>query len=163
MPTVSNSSPIIHLTKIGLLGLLEDLFRQIVVPEKVFEECTHSIRHQNEAAQIINAKWIHIESINNTRLFNLLHADVDAGEAEALVLALESNAELILLDDQEARFKARKMGLHVTGTVGVLLQARKKGLIKSLNESAYQLRSTGFWLSPALMHTLLAVDYAETK
>ena len=163
MPTVSNSSPIIHLTKIGLLGLLEDLFRQIVVPEKVFEECTHSDRHQDEAALIKNAEWIVVESISNTRVFNLLHSDVDAGEAEALVLALESNAELILLDDQEARFKARRMGLPITGTVGVLLLAKKKGLIESFSESIHQLQSKGFWISPTLLHQLLAVDHARLK
>ena len=77
-----------------------------------------------------------------------------------MVLALESNAELILLDDQEARFKARRMGLPVIGTVGVLLLAKKKGLIESFSESLHQLQSTGFWISPALVHKLLAVECA---
>ncbi|WP_244148907.1 hypothetical protein [Desulfonatronum thioautotrophicum] len=93
MLTVSNSSPIIHLTKIGLHGLLRDLFHQICVPEQVFEECTQSIHHQNEVSLIKKAEWICVESVNNTRLFHLLHADVDAGEAEALVLRSGSTVQ----------------------------------------------------------------------
>ncbi|WP_353740139.1 DUF3368 domain-containing protein [Desulfonatronum thioautotrophicum] len=52
------------------------------------------------------------------------------------------------------------MGLSVTGTVGVLLVAKKKGLITSFSESMHQLQNTGFWISPKLMHKLLAVDCA---
>jgi predicted nucleic acid-binding protein len=58
----------------------------------------------------------------------VLHQDNDAGEGEALVLAMESNADLILLDDQEARPKARILDLHVTGTLGVLLKAKNASL-----------------------------------
>ncbi len=161
MPTVCNSSPIIHLTKIGLLEILQDLFGQILVPEMVFEECTNSIHHQDEVGLIKKARWIHVQRIGNHNLFNLLHADIDAGEAEALVLALETNADLVLLDDQQARFKAKKLGLPVAGTVGVLLKARKKGLITSVSKHVQQLQNTGFWLSPALLSRIPGCEYPE--
>jgi len=126
MPTVSKSSPIIHLTKIGLLDLLHDLFGQLLVPEMVYFECTNSIHHRHEIGLIKKADWINVILITNRKLFSVLHADVDAGEAEALTLAVEANAGLILIDDQEARSKAKKLGLQVTGTLGVLLQAKKQ-------------------------------------
>ena len=154
MPTVSNSSPIIHLTKIGMLDLLHDLFGQLLVPEMVYFECTNSIHHRNEIGLIKNAEWINEVSITNWKLFNVLHADVDAGEAEALTLAVEANAGLILLDDQEARSKAKMLGLQVTGTLGVLLKAKKAGLIGSATGYLQQLQNTGFWLSPALLAKL---------
>lgn len=85
----------------------------------------------------------------------MLHQDVDAGEGEALVLAMERNAGLILLDDQEARSKARILDLHVTGTLGVLLKAKSAGLIDSMTDSIQLLQDTGFWISPELLAKLL--------
>ena len=155
MATVSNSSPIIHLTKIGMLELLHALFGQIFVPEMVYSECTNSIHHRREIGLIKNADWINVVSISNRKLFNVLHQDVDAGEGEALVLAMESNADLILLDDQEARSKARILDLHVTGTLGVLLKAKNAGLIDSVTDSIQLLEDTGFWISPELLAKLL--------
>ncbi|WP_052507056.1 hypothetical protein [Desulfonatronovibrio magnus] len=79
MATVSNSSPIIHLTKIGMLELLHELFGQIFIPEIVYSECTSSIHHQDEVGLIKKADWINVVSISNRKLFNMLHQDVDAG------------------------------------------------------------------------------------
>ena len=155
MATVSNSSPIIHLTKIGMLELLHELFGQIFIPEMVYSECTNSIHHQDEVCLIKKADWINVVPISNRKLFNILYQDVDAGEGEALVLAMERNADLILLDDQEARSKARILDLHVTGTLGVLLKAKSAGLIDSGTDYIQLLQDTGFWISPKLLAKLL--------
>ena len=125
MVVISNSSPIIHLAKIERLDLLERLYSRILVPEKVFLECTDTAHYREEVDLISQSVWIKRHPIENTQLFRLLYAEIDAGEAEALVLALEQKADLLLLDDQEARIKARKLGLPVTGTLGVLLKAKK--------------------------------------
>jgi hypothetical protein len=77
-------------------------------------------------------------------------------EAEALVLALEQKADLLLLDDQEARSMARKLGLPVTGTLGVLLKAKNEGMINSFAEDLQKLQRSGFWLSQDLVNTLLS-------
>lgn len=67
-----------------------------------------------------------------------------------MVLALESNADLVLLDDLEARVKARKLGLSVTGVLGILLKAKRQGMVLSLKEEVQRLENTGFWISSDL-------------
>ena len=114
MVVVSSSSPIIHLAKIGQLELLKKLYSRILVPEKVYMECTDTMHYREEVELISQAAWINKYSIKDDNLFRLLCTETDAGEAEAIVLALEKKADLILLDDQEARVKARRLDLTVT-------------------------------------------------
>ncbi|MCA1784394.1 MAG: DUF3368 domain-containing protein [Desulfobacteraceae bacterium] len=156
MVVISNSSPIIHLAKIGRLNLLERLYSRILVPEKVYLECTDTVHYHKEVELIAQSAWIERQLIEDDRLFNLLYAEIDAGEAEALVLALEQKADLLLLDDQEARSMARKLGLPVTGTLGVLLKAKNEGMINSFAEDLQKLQRSGFWLSQNLVNTLLS-------
>lgn len=156
MVVISNSSPIIHLAKIGRLNLLERLYSRILIPEKVYLECTDTVQYHTEVELITQPAWIKRHLIEDDRLFNLLYAEIDAGEAEALVLALEQKADLLLLDDQEARSMARKLGLPVTGTLGVLLKAKNEGMINSFAEDLQKLQKSGFWLSQNLVNTLLS-------
>ena len=156
MVVVSNSSPIIHLTKIDQLHLLEKLFGQIIIAEKVFHECTVSKRYRDEVKIIINQSWINKKNIHDVRLYKLLHSEIDAGEAEALILALETEADLVLLDDQEARIKARKLELPVTGTIGVLLKAKNRGMIESFKDSIQKLQTSGFRISQDFFDNLIS-------
>ncbi len=155
MVVIGNSSPVIHLAKIGRLNLLERLYSRILVPEKVYLECTDTVHYHKETELIAKSAWIKRHLIEDDRLFNLLYAEIDAGEAEALVLALEQKADLLLLDDQEARSMAKKLGLSVTGTLGVLLKAKNEGMINSFAEDLQKLQMSGFWLSQNLVNTLL--------
>ena len=95
MEVVSNSSPLIHLTKIGRLNLLHELYDKVHVPEQVYLECTDTVQYREEVNSISQSAWINTHSIENRRLFRLLHSEIDAGEAAALVLALELNVDLI--------------------------------------------------------------------
>jgi hypothetical protein len=159
MLVISNSSPIIHLAKIGKLDLLKKLYGKIVVPEKVYQECTYSVHYRQETEVIAGADWIERMKIQDSRLFSLLYSDIDAGEAEALVLGLEQKADLLLIDDQEARIKARKLNLVITGTLGVLLKAKNKAMIRSLEEDIEKLQASGFRISKSLVDSLLS--YSE--
>jgi uncharacterized protein len=100
--------------------------------------------------RILQSAWISKYLIKDYNLFRLLYSEIDAGEAEAIVLALEQRADLLLLDDQEARNKARRLNLPITGTVGVLLKAKNEGLISSLDGEIQRLQASGFWLSSVL-------------
>ncbi|MFP4672819.1 MAG: DUF3368 domain-containing protein [Desulfohalobiaceae bacterium] len=155
MVVVSNSSPIIHLAKIGKLELLEALYGQVLIPSEVYSECTYTSFYQKEIYYISNAPWISIVQIENTKLFKLLYPEIDAGEAEALVLSLEVNADLVILDDMEARIKARTLELTVTGTLGVLLKAQKLGLLNSLEDEIKKLEKNSFRMSLDLKNRLL--------
>ncbi len=83
---------------------------------------------------------------------------IDAGESEAIALALEIGADLILLDDSDAREKARLYGLSITGTIGVILRASKESNIFSFKETLERLKRNGFWISNALRTRLLSGD-----
>jgi len=93
--------------------------------------------------------------IRDEHLKRILQLLLDEGEAEAIALALEANASLLLLDDREARLQAKRLGLRVTGTLGILLRARKLGLIEGLREELNKLRETGFRISKSLEEEIL--------
>jgi len=155
MLVISNSSPIIHLTKIGRLELLKNLYGQILVPTKVYSECTDTTSYRAETHYISSATWISIVQIENLKLFNLLYSEIDAGEAEAIVLSLERSADLVLLDDMEARMKARRLELRIAGTLGVLLKAKKSGLVQTLPAEIQKLEESGFWMSSNIKDKIL--------
>ena len=86
---VSNSTPLIHLAKIGQLELLHDFFGNILIPQAVFDECVIEGYEHEDAILIAQAKWLFIEYVTNHNLVKLLNADLDKGESEAITLALE--------------------------------------------------------------------------
>ena len=152
---VSNSSPIIHLAKIGKLSLLREYFNTIMVPESVLKECVAEGKDRKEVEAIKKAEWIRVAQVQDKKLVKLLQSSLDDGESEAIALSLESGADLILLDDSDAREKARIYGLTVTGTLGVLLRAKKDRKISSLKENIIKLRKSGFWVSDFVEERLL--------
>lgn len=104
---------------------------------------------------IKQASWLRVVQVTNRNLVKLLNTEVDRDEAEAIALALELEASLILLDDSEAREKARLYHLRMTGIVGILLRAKKSGKIASLSEQLDALRNTGFRLNIGLSDLLV--------
>jgi len=136
---VSNASVLIALAKLGMLYLLEKLFRTITVPTVVFAEVTRDIK--KPGAKILKeAEWITVIEPSNKALVNMLLDFLDEGEANAIELAREINADLVLLDEKEARRIARRLGLKILGTLGILILAKRKGhlkLVKPLIENLY--------------------------
>lgn len=155
MPMVSNSTPLIHLAKIGRLELLREFFGEVLIPEAVYRECVIEGGGSEDAQAIKNAEWIKVEKITDERLKRSLMIELDEGESEAIVLALEKDAELILIDDYDGREIARALGLRVAGTLGVLLKAKFTGKITSLRDELEKLKATGFWLSERLYEKIL--------
>jgi predicted nucleic acid-binding protein len=152
---VSNSSPLIHLAKIERLDLLKDYFGIISIPEAVYRECVVDGKNREEVELIRGAGWIKVIRVKNSKLVKLLWASLDEGESEAIALSLEVGADLVLLDDYDAREKARLFGLKITGTVGVLLRANKENKIRLLKEELRGLKKTGFWIGSELETRLL--------
>jgi len=152
---VSNSSPLIHLAKIGKLDLLKHLFSEIIVPEAVYRESVVEGRNRNDAVKIAEAEWIRVQKIKNDKLKRAFMMEIDEGEAEAIVLALEESADLTILDDYEARRIARTFGLKVTGTIGILIRAKYEGRIRNLKDEIDRLMKTGFWIDKELYKRIL--------
>ncbi len=150
---VSNSSNIIALARVCYLDLLEKLFRKIIVPEAVWEEVT--VEGKPGHGKILRAVFIHVEKVGNERLVALLEEFVDRGEAEAIVLALELNADLLLIDDRDARDLAKKLGLQVMGTLGVLALAKYRELIREAKPIVDELIKSGFWITRRILERFL--------
>ncbi len=151
---ISNSTPIIHLAKIGRLDLLQLFFGKIIVPQMVWKECTSPGEKRPEIESILDADWIQVVKIND-RIVTLLRHELDHGEAEAIALALERKATLLLLDDSDAREKARLYHLPITGTIGLLLRAYNEGLLVSLGKTLDELESSGFRLHAKFKESIL--------
>jgi hypothetical protein len=158
---ISNSSPIIHLAKIDQLDLLKEYFGTLTVPESVYNECVADGKERPGALLIKNAEWIEVVQAQDKKLIKLLQSSLDNGESEAISLAIETGADLILLDDSDAREKARLYNLNITGTVGILLRAKEDGKIHSFRELLKKLKETGFWVSNDL-ETRLITEAGET-
>ena len=153
LKVVSNSSPLIHLAKIKKLDLLKDIFGRIFIPKAVYDECV--VEDFKEANEIKKSEWIIVKKIKNEDLKKALSIYLDDGEAEAITLAIEEKADLILLDDYDAREVARKYGLHITGVIGILLKAKYIEKIRRVKPYLEKLKKTGFWINDDLFLKIL--------
>lgn len=99
--------------------------------------------------------WLRVENISDSPLLIALKVDLDAGESEAVALALEKQADLLLLDERKGRSKAKALGLAVTGTIGVLLLARANGLALDMRPALEKLRAHGFRISDSLVDQIM--------
>jgi hypothetical protein len=153
---VSNSSALINLSRIGKLALLQDLYAEVHVPEAVWQEAVVSGEGQVGANEIKAASWIKTERVNNLELVKALRQELDAGEAEAIALALEAHAELLLMDERLGRDTARHLGLRFIGLIGVLVEAKRRRLIPTIKAELDALRDVaGFRIAEDLYRRVL--------
>jgi predicted nucleic acid-binding protein len=159
MLAVSNTSPISNLASIGRLGLLQSQFSELWIPDAVAEELA---AHPDPVVQTmiqtaIQSRWIQIGAPKDSGLLRLLSLQLHRGEAEAIALATDLNADFVLIDEQEGRQLASKTGLAVTGVIGVLLRAKRAGEIPAIKPEMDLLRSKAhFFLSAALESKILS-------
>lgn len=132
------------------------MFGSLLIPNAVYTECVIDGRGYEESTQITKANWLRVVPVANQTLFTLLNSELDRGEAEAIVLALEQQADRLLLDDAEGRNKASLYGLSYTGTLGILLRAQKTNRLKvSFRATLDALQASGFWLDKHLYQRLI--------
>jgi predicted nucleic acid-binding protein len=133
---------------------LSQIRRQLFhIPQEVFNEIEAG-KHKKYYLNLLTFEWIKIEQIQDRKSISYF-LDLDKGEAEAIVLATESEADLILLDESPGRFHAKHAGLRVTGTIGILVKAKKQGLISELKPLILDLKDKGVWLSESLIERIL--------
>ncbi len=153
MIIVSDTSPITNLLQIGDLDLLHQIFGTIIIPNRVFTELCQ-IESQKEI--LTNQFWIVRATLSNPILKDELLKELDEGEAEAIALAVELKADFLLMDEQKGRQIAESYGLKVVGILGVLIQAKQKGLISEIKPHLQRLiNEAGFWLNPQLVEKIL--------
>jgi len=144
LKVVSNASVLIALSSIGMLSLLSERFPgSILIPEAVWREVVDEGAERPGAHEVSKANWIKVHKVNDKGMVGLLRAELDEGEAESITLAHEVRADVVLLDERDARQAAMRMGLKVLGTVGILLWGKQAGTLVSLKEALDALRFQG--------------------
>jgi predicted nucleic acid-binding protein len=157
---ISDASPIRYLVLIGEVEILGALYERVFIPKSVALEL-----NQPKAPDIVKQwmahppVWLEVQSPSQPLPTNYL-PHLDIGERDAVLLALEIKADLVLMDDREGVEEAKRLGLHITGTLGVLDRASQKGLL-GLPAAVQRLRKTNVRASPALLDRLLADDAAR--
>jgi predicted nucleic acid-binding protein len=149
-----NTTPLIALLLLGRLDLLRDLYGKVIIPPAVRGEFLAGPPQIVRARALRQSPWIQTVNLRAPHNANLL-ADLDRGEAEAITLAQEQAADLIIIDEKLGRKYARRLGLTLTGTLGVLLRAKRQGLIESIKPQIETLRDSGFYLADALVEEAL--------
>ncbi len=143
MIVVSDTSAITSLLHIGRAGLLQELYHAVLIPTAVQAELLRT--HQQLPA------YLEVKSAANRTLVARLEAELDLGEAEAIVLAKETNADLLLIDEKLGRQVALREGLRITGLIGLVIEAKRQKLITSVQELLAQLEAeAGFRLSDSV-------------
>jgi uncharacterized protein len=143
MIVVSDASPIINFAIIGSLDLLPKLFGNVILPESVFKEVTVSGAGMAGADEIREAEWVKVTKCSNQSLMLALRNQIDPGEAEAIVLALELSADVLLMDERLGRAIAKDFQLAVTGSLGLLRDAKTQGLIPAVKPYLDKLINNG--------------------
>lgn len=158
MKVIANSSPIITLSLVKKLNIFKELYGKIIIPQAVFDEIIPKDKGKygiEEIESAIESGWIIRKKIRNRMAVEMLLSELDLGEAEAIVLAREEKANLVILDNREPRRIAKSLAFNVIGTLGVFKQAHMSGLVKNLKDILDEIKLKGFWISQDLYTEIL--------
>ncbi|MDR0738017.1 MAG: DUF3368 domain-containing protein [Prevotellaceae bacterium] len=143
---ITDASCLIALTKIDTLDLLHQLYAKLIVTDDIYAEFGEPL-----------PEWIEIKTVINKKYQQLLELHLDKGESSAIALAMEMENVLLIIDDLKARKEAKRLGLPMTGTLGILYAAKQKGLIPALNIHVERLQAVGFRIAPNIVKELLTL------
>jgi predicted nucleic acid-binding protein len=156
MIVVADTSVILNLACVSQAELLPALFQEVWIPQEVEREFERLSRDQPRFHGLTLPGWVRIQKAAPVPEQLAALPNLHAGETAALALALHSHADAVLMDEAEGRRAAHALGLTVIGVLGILLQARKAGLISSVQCVISKLEAdAGFWLSPSLVEQAL--------
>ncbi len=153
---VSDSSPIISLARTKKLHLIQDVYGKIIIPVGVYDEIVTKGKGKPGAEEVKHATWISFREIKNQAEVKKLMQEFNLGlgESEAIVLAQELKADL-LVDDWDAIREARRRGIEIASTHLILVEAKRKNLIRSVKEELEELIAFGFRTTPELVKKTL--------
>lgn len=150
-PVVTNSGPLIALASVGQLDILPALYTTVLVPEAVWREVTEAGAGRPGARELVSTSWTTRVTLDPPP-DRLLTEELGAGEAEAIALAVQHEARLLLMDDRRARRVAElAYGLRVKGVAGILVAAKREGIISAVRPLLEMMRVHGYYLSPRLI------------
>lgn len=150
MIAVSNTSPLILLDKINCLWILGKLFEKVYIPQSVNKEWLRPGDYVTPECVVVSE--LSQESLSKAER---LYQDLDRGEADAIALFSDTHRDILLLDDLKARKYAKSLGLSVAGTVGILITAKRKGMISELKPMLEDLKKHRYYLSENIYNEAL--------
>lgn len=150
---IRNTSPLQYLHQLGVLHVLPDLVKTVTVPPSVQDELNTGRKLGLNLPDLQSVEWVIVRRPASSIALPLV-TDLGSGEREVLALALETPDSVCVLDDALARQVARTLELRITGTLGILIDAKRAGLVSAVRPLLDQLHSLGFRLAA---HTRAAV------
>lgn len=158
MKVVSDTTPLIGLASIGRLEILKKLFEEVYIPQAVYDETvTHGKVDGKTKQEVEKASWIKVIQVKDHLAVNLLLDEMDLGEVETIVLAVEMKADWVLMDEKKGRRKLSQLDIPKIGTLGILLRAKQLKYISSLKTEIENLRKTGFSISQTVVDEVLKI------
>ncbi|HKI01408.1 MAG TPA: DUF3368 domain-containing protein [Thermoanaerobaculia bacterium] len=156
MIVVADAGPLIHLSLVGKIDLLPLLYDRILIPDLVYEEVVQKGEGLAGSVEVRGGDWVDVVPHDSgAHLFRSLRAELDKGEAAAIWLAVDRRAERILSDDRQARLAAERLGFKVRGSLGVLVEAKRRGVLPVVAPLVHELKTKGVWLSEDLIERVL--------
>jgi len=152
---ICNATPLITFARIGQLNLLQNIVGSIVIPHAVEQEISNYAQAKSGVINLPQHSWITVESVVNIKQVQLLLPTLDQGEAEVIALALEHNANLVLIDELAGRQVAQSLGLTITGSVGILIRAKQMGKINSIKPILQAMTHQGIHFSARFIAQVL--------
>lgn len=152
---VVNTTPLIALCHVGQLTILKKLYGKIIIPEAVYKEL--AAKEESVCKREVDkfSDWIRVDKIKNQMAKSMYRTQLHDGEVEVMILSKEISADVVIIDDANAKKHAKYLGLPVTGTLGVLIKAKKEGYIEELKPILYQMIEKGIYISPKLIELCL--------
>ncbi len=160
MIVISDTSVITNLAAIEHLRLLPQLYTQVLIPMAVYRELVEIDPPVPGALEVQSAEWIQVKQVKDLAMVKQLQNEVrlDPGESEAIALALELNADLLVIDERRGRAEADRLGLKITGLLGMLIEAKRKSLIIAVKPLMDALIATAqFRVSSRLYQQILEI------
>jgi len=149
---VANASVLIGLSSIGYLHLIQEQFSgKVLIPPAVWKEVVEQGGDRPGSHQVSKADWINVHDLKNQDISTILKMELDEGESEAIALADELKADVVLLDEKDARRIAKQLGLRVLGTIGILVWGKRIGKINNLRQVLDMLKNRAMF---RISHTL---------
>ncbi len=152
---VVNTTPLIALSHVGQLEVLKDLYGEIIIPDAVYKELAVKEESISKKAVDNALDWIHIGHIQNHMAKSMYKTQLHDGEVEVMILSKEIEADIVIIDDGNAKKHAKYLGLPVTGTLGILIKAKQEGYITELKPILYQMVKNGIYISNSLVDLCL--------
>jgi hypothetical protein len=163
MIVIRDTSPITSLAAIGKLDLLQQVYGTIIIPQGVYNEMANLAYEVPGTKEVTTLPWIETKPVSNLALVEHLKTELDQGESEAIALAIELKADLLIIDENPGRNVAKMLNLNFIGILGILLIAKQRGFIANIKPVMDDLINIAGFRINSQLYTNLLITAGEIK